>query len=313
MQRDTVDRDARPRLATRAAAFDFARYALPIVAANMLYQMCPLMNRALASQAHGFAQSGQLSLAYDTGLRIIAAIGSSVDVLMFQLAVRAEHEHGLEVAKAQIGFNMGAVFAILAPTVAGCWLVLPSFERLLIPEAFRGPFAQYFALQLPAFLGFGLLFCVGPIFQIVKRTGPVVMAGAVALGVNVLAVWALPAGADSSNFAIAQSLAFIAGLGALIALAVWRAPIRPDWRALGFATLATAAMAAAVLPLRAAMAPGVVALLTQASLGGAVYAGLTFATDVCGVRAHVMARLRPGAPAPAPASAMAKAEPRQAA
>ncbi len=314
VQGDTLDWEAHPRLATRETAFDFARYALPIVAANGLYQLAPLMNRALASHTLDFAQSGQLSLAYDMGLRIIAAIGSALDVLMFQLAVRAEQEQGLGAAKAQVGFNIGVLFALLAPTVAGCWLVLPSFERLLIPEAFRGHFAHYFTLLLPAFFAFALsMFCLGPIFQIVRRTGAVVMAGAVALAVNAVAVWLLPAGVDASNYALAQSLSSLAGLATLIVLAVLIAPIRPDWRAIGGAALATAVMLGAVMPLRAAMTPGILALTVQGCVGFVVYAVLAYAADLCGLRGVVTARLSRRSPTPAPQDETPKAQPRQAA
>ena len=290
---DIVDREATPRRALKSQAASFAIYALPIVAANGLYQLAPLMNRSLAGHALGFAQAGQLSLAYDMGLRIVAAVGSSVDVLLFQLAVRAEKERGLEAAKAQVGFNVGAVFAILAPAVVGCWLVLPSFEALLIPEAFRGPFAHYFALQLPAFLCFALtMYCVGPMFQIVHRTWPVALGGAASLAANALAATLLPVGDDASIYALAQSASSFTGFVVVAVLAAIYAPARLSMRDIAGAALAAAAMALAGLPLRA-MAPGVVTLAAQIILGGLVYGAAALALDLCGLRALVLRKLAP--------------------
>ena len=285
---DIIDREATPRRALKSQAASFAFYALPIVAANGLYQLAPLMNRSLAGHALGFAQAGQLSLAYDMGLRIVAAIGSSVDVLLFQLAVRAEKERGLEAAKAQVGFNVGAVFAMVAPAVVGCWLVLPSFEALLIPEAFRGPFAHYFALQLPAFLCFALtMYCVGPMFQIVHRTWPVALGGAAALAANALVVNLSPVGADASIYAMAQSISSFAGFVVVAALAAITAPVRISMRDILSAALAAAAMALVGLPLRA-IAPGAVTLAEQIALGGSIYGAAAFAFDLCGLRTMIV-------------------------
>ena len=288
-----VDREATPRRALKSQAASFAIYALPIVAANGLHQIALLTNRSFASHALGFAQTGQLSLAFDLGLRIVAAVGSSVDVLLFQLAVRAEKERGLEAAQAQVGFNVGAVFAIVAPTVVGCWLVLPSFEALLIPEAFRGPFAHYFALQSPAFLCFALtMYCVGPMFQIVHRTWPVVLGGAAALAAIPIAVALLPKGDDATTYALAQSISSLTGFVVVSGLAAIYAPARLSMRDILSAALAAAAMALAGLPLRA-MAPGVVTLAAQIAFGAMVYGAVAFAFDLCGLRAMIARKFAP--------------------
>jgi len=42
----------------------------------------------------GFAEAGQLSLAYEIGIRIVGAIGSALDVILFQIAVLAEKTDG---------------------------------------------------------------------------------------------------------------------------------------------------------------------------------------------------------------------------
>ena len=288
--KDVFDRGAGAGLATRGQVRAFAGYALPIVLANVLIQGAPFLNRSLASQAYGLAEAGQLALAFDIGLRLIAAAGSTIDALVFQLAVRAEAEHGAEAARKQVAANIAMVFAVVAPIVVGCLLAMPSFEALLIPEAFRGPFAHYFLWLSPAFLAFALtMYCVVPIFQIVHRTAPLIFGGAVTLAVNALMIFALPRGADATGFALAQSVASAAGFAAVAALAVWLAPTRPSFRDLFGVIGACGAMALAVWPLRG-LAPGVLALAAQGAVGAAVYGGVIWGLDVCGVRGLVRLR-----------------------
>ena len=58
-------------------------YGMPIISANIVYQSVPLLNRVLVSQSLGFAEAGQYSLAYEIGIRIVGAIGSALDVILF--------------------------------------------------------------------------------------------------------------------------------------------------------------------------------------------------------------------------------------
>ncbi len=171
------DRDAPLKAADPLLARPFATYAAPIVAAVVLYQLIPLANRDLAARFFGFAETGRFALAYDLGLRAIQAIGSALDVLLFQIAVRAHDSHGEDIAKAQVARNIAIVFAILAPASVGLWLVLPSVEVLIVPQAFRGPFAHFLGLMLPGLFCYGMTqFAIHPIFQIARKTLPLVMA-----------------------------------------------------------------------------------------------------------------------------------------
>ena len=53
------DPGAEARLARRSVAASLLRYAMPIVAANLLYLCIPLANRALITVYYGFAETGQ--------------------------------------------------------------------------------------------------------------------------------------------------------------------------------------------------------------------------------------------------------------
>jgi O-antigen/teichoic acid export membrane protein len=286
------DADAGPRNAERALAFDYMRYGLPLVWASILFQVIPLANRLIVSGLYGYGETGQYSLANDLGVRILAAIASTLDVLLFQLAVRADEAYGAEEARAQLAENMGVVFAVIMPTCAGVWLILPSFQALIIPAAFRGPFAVYLTAMLPGLLCYVLLqFAVAPIFQIGKRTAPMIVAALSACAADAVLLAALPRGSDGYWLALAQSGALAVGLIVGLAQA---AATRPAWpRELDILStlVATGAMVVAELPLRA-KAPGVLVLAAQGCLGVLLYGALAYTLDIAGLRMRIGALVK---------------------
>ena len=176
--------------------------------------------------------------------------------------------------------------------MAGCWLVLPSFEHLLIPEAFRGTFSNYFTLILPAMLCFALTqYCVGPAFQIAHRTMPLIIGGLVSACANCLAILLLPTSADASSFAIAQSIGGAASLVTMIAFLATLEPMWPRLRDIGGALVGTGAMILAIGPMRA-MCPCAATLVMTALGGVGVYALAMLAFDVGDLRTALMERYR---------------------
>ena len=290
-----IDEAAVPGKAARALALEQMRYGLPIVAAGMLYQLIPLINRWLVTGQFGFAETGQFSLAYDMGIRFVAAIASTLDVLLFQIAVRADELHGPEKAREQVAKNMGLVFALVLPACAGLWLTLPSLEILIVPQAYRGPFAHYLALLLPGLFFYALtVYAINPLFQIEKRTLPLIAAALIACGVNALIVIFAPHGADASVYAVAHAAALVAGFLALAGFAAIAHPALPDLRDLVVAVAATLTMAGALAPLRA-LTPGFLTLAMQMGVGLAIYGVFIFAFDLAGLRGRILGRLRPEA------------------
>ena len=259
-------------------------YGFPLCLSNLLYLLIPLANRAAASELFGYSETGQLALAQDVSLRLVLAIGTALDVLLFQLAVRAEQMHGMERARAQISANFGVIFAVTLPCVAGVWLVLPSFEALIVPADFRGAFAHYFAIMLPGLFCFGLTsFALAPAFQMARRTWPVSVAAGCAVLADIALAALLPRGADATFLAVAQTGALCIGLLVLLVLSPLARPQWPRVRDIAMAAVGTAAMVAATLPLRA-LAPGVTTLLMQALCGAVVYGIFVLALDVAGLR-----------------------------
>jgi O-antigen/teichoic acid export membrane protein len=293
---ELVDPNAGFQNAERALARRFLAYGLPIIGAAVLYQSIPLINRTLLAQQHGFAEVGRLSLAFETGIRIVGAIGSAVDVILFQIAVHTEKTAGADAARAQISRNLGVVFAVVTPAVAGCWLILPSFEALFVPETFRGSFAHYFALMTPALFSFAMMnYGVNTAFQLAHKLTPLIIAALVALLANSLAVLLLPPTADATRFAYAQSISTMSGLIALVAMLFLLEPMWPRARDIFGASVAAGAMLLIGAPMRL-WEPCIVTMLLQVSLGVAVYGALAYAFDVAGVRSlvgpKIIARLR---------------------
>ena len=281
------DADASVRNGQRALAFEYISYGLPLVAASILLQFIPLANRMIVSALYGYGETGQYSLANDLGVRILATIASTFDVLLFQLAVRADETEGAEGGRAQVAENMGVVFAVVLPACAGVWLVLPSFQALIIPAAFRGPFGVYLTAMLPGLLCYVLLqFAVAPIFQIGKRTAPMIASALSACAADGVLLVALPRGSDGYWLALAQSGAFVVGLVVGTALAATTRPVWPRGLDILSTLVATAAMVVALLPLRS-QAPGLVVFVTQAGLGILLYGALAYALDIVGFRMRI--------------------------
>ena len=286
------DPAAKRHLARRALAIDYMRYGLPIVAANFLYLMIPFVNRALVTKYYGFAETGQFSLALDIGTRVMAAIGTALDVLLFQIAVRADELHGPEHAKEQVASNMATVFAIILPTTTGLWLILPSLEHLVVPQDFRGPFSHYLTLLLPGLLCYGLMnFAINPIFQIGKKTVPLIAGAIAACLLDPIFIFLLPHAADASSYAIAQAGSMIGAMATLIGFALFARPRWPRGRDLVIAAIGTLAMGIALLPLRQ-WTPGVTTLVAEIVLGALIYSAFVAAFDVAGLRSLIFDKLR---------------------
>jgi len=287
------DPGAEAHLARPSIARSILRYAMPIVAANVLYMCIPLANRSLIAIYYGFSETGQFSLAYDIGTKAVQAIGSTLDVLLFQLAVAAHERHGHDHAKQRVADNMAVTIAVILPACTGIWLVLPSLQELIVPQQYRGPFGQLLTLMMPGLFCFAMiLYVINPIFQIAKRTGPLIVAAIVGCIADPVILLALPRTADASRLAIAQSGAFVCAMGTLVVIAGLSKPIWPRARDLTMTTLATVVMAAVLLPLRA-RGPSALVLALQVLTGISLYGALVMLFDIAGLRTLAVGRLRP--------------------
>ncbi|UHC16923.1 polysaccharide biosynthesis C-terminal domain-containing protein [Methylobacterium currus] len=268
----------------------FMGYGLPIVAANVVYQLMPFANRWVVAAAAGFAEAGYFSLAADIGGRIFSTLGAALDLLLFQIAVLAAETHGHEAGEEQVARNGAVVLALILPSAAGFWALAPALEAIAVPEAFRGHFVTYTLLLLPGLVALALMnFALNPIFQIRRRTLPLVAAGGIGALVNGVAALALARPFGPHGIAAAQSLGFLAAM-LFLGIRALTGPgrLRMSWRDPLAVVLATGAMTVALLPLRG-LNPWL-ALPACLVAGGLVYGALVWRFDIAGLRTAVLAR-----------------------
>jgi O-antigen/teichoic acid export membrane protein len=286
------DPSSNPRLARFAIARTLAAYSLPIVGANLLYLAIPLANRSLLAIVEGFSETGQFSLAYDFGVKAIQAIGSTLDIVLFQLAVATREQQGPAQARRQIARNLTIVIAMVLPACTGLWLILPSIEHLAVPAAFRGHFDDLLPLMMTGLFCMGLIqYGINPIFQIEKKTAPLIVAALAACAADPLLLFLLPSDGGAARLAIAQSGTMLLALIVLIGFAgrSWRRWPAP--RDLAVIALGNAVMSVFVLPLRD-WEPGLATLTLQITLGAAIYALVVLGLDIASLQSLVLSRLR---------------------
>ncbi|MCJ2143846.1 lipopolysaccharide biosynthesis protein [Methylobacterium sp. E-066] len=282
----------RPRLGTTWGVF--ARYGLPLIAANTAYQCLAFVNRGAIAGHAGFAEAGYFALAADVTSRSLMTLGTALDLLLFQFAVQAEEQHGHAAAEAQVAENAGTVFALLAPCAVGFWAVLPALQGLVVPDAYRGPFESYSVALMPGLFCLSMMFyALNPVFQIRRRTLPVIAAALVGLAVNGAGLLLLPELMGGMGVALAQTL----GLAAAALWLGWRALTGAErivlpWGQIGAAALACGAMGLALAPFR--HLPPAAALAVLVPAGAALYGALVWIFDIAGLRRQVAGRLRPG-------------------
>lgn len=262
---------------------EFARYGLPLVIANGIYQIIPMVNRAVAAAMSGFAEAGYFSLAADLGVRLVASVGSALDIFIFQVAVRADAEGGRAAARAQVRRNFTFILMLIAPFIAGYWLILPALEALVVPPDFRGFFSAYTIALLPALFAFAMIqYGLNPAFQIEKATAPVTLAALTGLGVDILALVTLPSDVGPLRYAYAQSSGMVAALLVCLWAALRLMPLMPALRDITGIMGGCATMVLLLGPWReaspTAALPGLIVM------GSLIYGAIILAVDAGGVR-----------------------------
>jgi O-antigen/teichoic acid export membrane protein len=276
-----------------ALAQQFLRYGFPFIVATIIYFLIPFFNRTTIAATLGFSASGQFSLGYDIAVRIVQTVGSALDIVLFQIALRTEGEKGLDEARKQLSANMGIVLTMITAVSVGYWLILPSFAVSLVPEAFRGSFTQITTILLPGLACYVLIqAAIAPVFQLKRKTWPLIFAAAIGLGINAGLSWRIGPDATILDYARAQSFAFAGAMVVAMALALRELRVLPSLKDIVGTLLATAAMIAVVWPLRG-FAPSLTILLSSVALGGVTFVGVALASNLVGCRDWIL-RLRSG-------------------
>jgi O-antigen/teichoic acid export membrane protein len=285
VRRSLSDPTAHVRLASSKLARDFVVYAMPLIASNAIYLVTAFMNRSWLVSYYGFVEAGYYSLAWDVGLRIVVVAGTALQILLFQQAVRAAERDGQPEGERQLTNNASLIVVLLLPLVVGFWIGLPAIEALIVPAVYHGAFAHYVTIMLPAFLAVVLVqYIFTPVFQLRKRTAPVLSAALVCLGVNAGALFILPHWYGPTGVALAQLAGMIAAVGMLGALTLLgREAISFSGRDVGLSLLATVVMAVSIWPLRNADSP-LMALALTTIVGGTIYGTFVWFMDLGSLR-----------------------------
>lgn len=286
------DSNARLGLAKSGRIFDFAKYGIPIVVANVFYQIIVLANRWVLAAQLGYGEAGQLSLPTDVTIRIFLSLGAGFDVFLFQNAMRLESTQGAAAAKRQIAKNMVFVVAALLPAAAGYAVVLPFFEALFVPLAYRGMFSQVSLALIPGVLSFCLAqFAFGPVLQLAHRTGPLVFAAVAGAACDVVLLVSLPRGSGPVAFAMVHSASLLVSS---IVVGLYAFRLRdcvPPLRDLAAILIATGMMVVAIWPLRMIGLPWF-ALPSSIIIGGIVYVASILVLNVADLRNSLTIQLR---------------------
>ena len=274
--------------ARKDVAWSFFIYALPLVAGNAIYSLIPLLNRSLLANAHGYAEAGYFSLASDMGLRLFGALGATLEIVLLREVIRLDETRGRRAAQKRIAKNVLLVLMVALPVAVGLWMVLPAFDRLIVPASFQGRFVTYMAILLPGFAAITIFqAALYPVFLIGKRTAIATFAALFGLGVNIALGFGLAGSMGPTAYAVGQTAAFlcvlvITGVAALRAL-----PVALPLRDCVLVMLAAGIMAISIWPLRGAFAAPV-ELVLQVAIGAAVYGFIILACDI----AHCRTSLR---------------------
>jgi len=270
----------------------FLVYAKPIVASMVIYALISLINRQVAFERLGAAETGEFSLAFDLSQRLFQAIYALPEILLFQYALQRDRQEGRAAAEAQIASNVVLSLAILLPAVAGYFAMVPTFEALVVPTAYRGEFGPIALALAPGLLCYGaLVVAVNPVFQLAGRTWPVTVAAVIALLTDLCLLAFTDANASVVSLAQAYSLSLVVAAVVSTVVAFRRPAMRPNLRDLAIVIAAVVAMVAAVRPFNA-LSSHVVAAPAAVAVGGAIYGAILLAFDVAGLRKMAFAKLR---------------------
>ena len=269
----------------------FARYGFPLVAANLLYASVALLNRVLMMERFGLAEVGAFALASDISLKILCTTSAALEILMLPAVVAIAEKSSPQVVQQALARNMVVGLAVLLPLAAGLITVLPAFEQLLVPPAFRGRFAVYVIWLTPAFLAIAMAqACFNPVLMIAKDTRHAIAAAATAVAVNAIALFLLKESSSPHSVAMAMASGMGAGLMVLAATALRRLDARLAWGEIACILLGTAVMTGVLWPFRLS-GPAWINLPAMAVSGMALYAAIIIAGNVAGSRDWLLQRL----------------------
>jgi O-antigen/teichoic acid export membrane protein len=218
------------------------------------------------------------------GLRLFGTLGATLEIVLLREVIRLDETRGRIAAEKRIAKNVLLVLMVALPVALGLWMVLPAFDRLIVPPSFRGRFASYMAVLLPGFAALTVFqAALYPVFLVGKRTAIATLAALLGLAVNVALAFGLAASLGPMAYAAGQAAAFLVVLIVMGVAALRALPVAPPWRDCALVVLAALVMAAVIWPLRDRFAAPL-ELTLQIAIGAVVYGAVLLGCDVARCR-----------------------------
>ncbi|AHG91039.1 polysaccharide biosynthesis protein [Gemmatirosa kalamazoonensis] len=276
------------RRADRHIVRELLVFGLPFTLTFAFEYIVSTSDRLFLGAYHGASTVGVYAVSYDLAQQSLGMLMIVVNLAAYPITVRAFERGGMHGARGQLERHCTLLAALAMPAAMGLALCAPALTTTLLATAYRETGREILPWIAFAALVLGLKSYYFDIaFQLSRKTrlqvAAVACGAVVNLALNLL--WIPTRGVLGAAYSTLAG--YLVGLTVSWWLGRRECRLPVPWSQLGRIVLATAAMAAAILPLRSI--DGVVGLLLQAAVGTAVYGAALVALDVMGVRARVRA------------------------
>jgi len=113
------------------------RYGIPLIVGGALGWVGLNASRFIVNQMSGVAAAGLFAVGYGLGQRAAAVAAMLVTAAAFPLAVRSMEQEGSQAGMRQLAANSALLVAILAPSLAGIFMLRTEIVHLLIAVPFQ--------------------------------------------------------------------------------------------------------------------------------------------------------------------------------
>ena len=276
---------------TAARARDYAHYGLPVSLSLLLSLALATTDRFMLAGFLNEASVGVYHAGYSLSNRTLDVLFIWLGMAGGPAAIAALERGGPEAMRRSAREQASLMVLICLPAAAGLALVAGPLANLLVGEGLSAGAARVTPwIALSGFFGGITTYYFHTAFTLARRTRLLLVAMAIPAGINLVLTWVLIPrfGLDGAVWATAASYV----VGALASWGLGRTvmPLPIPWTTVGRCVLAVAGMAVAV-----SLIPpvgGLVELVTKATTGVLVYAGLAFGLDAGQVRSRSASLVR---------------------
>ncbi|XSC44913.1 lipopolysaccharide biosynthesis protein [Bradyrhizobium sp. RDT10] len=113
------------------------RYGIPLIVGGALGWIGLNASRFIVNQMSGVAAAGLFAVGYGLGQRAAAVAAMLVTAAAFPLAVKSMEQEGSQAGMRQLAANSALLVAILAPSLAGIFMLRAEIVHLLIAAPFQ--------------------------------------------------------------------------------------------------------------------------------------------------------------------------------